>query len=1113
MNLYRSILTVLAAFATLLLFLAPLPATAQTWFLSHPAPSPDGRTVVFTYEGDLWQVPVEGGQATRLTGMTGEETHPRFSPDGNYIAFSGAQDGNSSVYLLPAGGGDLQRLTWHDGTNLVNSWSADSRLVRFSSDRYNYIDAYEVSVSGGTPRRLMSDHFFTLPHDVAQDPVTGRIYFNDTWESFRFYERKHYRGPFNPVLRSWNPATGEVADHTTHDGKNMWPSVDRNGVVYYTSDEYNGEYNLYRLGANGVPEQLTRFERSIRYPQVSFDGTVVVFEKDYQIWAYHTATGEASVVPVEVVRNQVLDRPVRFNVRDNITFFDVSPDRKKLAFVSRGALFVSDIEGRFVRQVPVTEAERVGEVIWLSDTELMYTRTDGGWYNVFRIAADTRGSERRVTEYAQHHRNLKASPNREQVAWFRGRNDVVIYESAGSAYRLLHQAELWSFRNNTLQWSPDGVWIAFNAHHFFERDILVVNTQSGDVKNLTGTGVTENTPFWSPDGRYIYFSTDRIQPSYPRGNTEANIYRMALAPVAPPLRSDRFDRLFEADTAKTDEAARTGSGSAGRSDRRGRSGSAGEATSPVIGSAGSSVVTSSVSGSAAGATSASTGSPSATSATTGTGNTTTVRIDTDGLHQRWEQITSQRGNQTGPYVIADGEKHIVIYGSGHDGSGPSLWKTVLEPFKSPETTKIEGARTWNTDIVTVDKHHYLLIGGNVHTLDIQRGRAERLTIEFDFTRRLMPEFQQIFHETWANIEENFYDESFHGRDWPALRDYYASFLPRLNSRASLRRLTNDMLGELNASHMGFTSTGDEENTYYESRTLATGILFRNDEPFVVERIVDGSAAWSQGHHNNLQPGDVLVTVNGQPVETQHNREQYFASPFAGQELIMGFQRGDIAVEIRVPAQSSASLRNLLYDEWMHSRKALVDAATDQSVAYIHMKNMGTGELEHFQRELARQLPHRRGLILDLRYNRGGNVHDDVINALSRRTYLNWQFRSGAVTGQPNFAPMDEPIVVLINEQSLSDAEMTAAGLQALGIGTVMGMPTYRWIIFTTGISLVDGSFHRLPAWGVYTLEGENLELTGVAPSIRVETTFNDLLNGRDPQLESAIRYVLENRSE
>lgn len=166
-------------------------------------------------------------------------------------------------------------------------------------------------------------------------------------------------------------------------------------------------------------------------------------------------------------------------------------------------------------------------------------------------------------------------------------------------------------------------------------------------------------------------------------------------------------------------------------------------------------------------------------------------------------------------------------------------------------------------------------------------------------------------------------------------------------------------------------------------------------------------------------------------------------------------------------------------------------------------------MEQFINDMTQELTDKDALIFDLRYNTGGNVHDEVLKFLSQRSYLRWKYREGQLTTQSNFAPSDKPIVLLINEQSLSDAEMTSQGFKALKLGTIIGNETYRWIIFTSAVGLVDGSSVRMPAWGCYSLEGKDLELTGVQPDIKVINSFDDKLNGRDPQLERAVEELLK----
>ena len=248
-------------------------------------------------------------------------------------------------------------------------------------------------------------------------------------------------------------------------------------------------------------------------------------------------------------------------------------------------------------------------------------------------------------------------------------------------------------------------------------------------------------------------------------------------------------------------------------------------------------------------------------------------------------------------------------------------------------------------------------------------------------------------------------------------------------------------------------------------------------------------------------------MNDQTVDPAKDRSVYFTLPSRDKELQLTFNRGGQMVNVKVHPQSS--LQANLYDEWVDNNQKRVDEKGKGRIAYGYMKNMGQGELESFIIDMTKELINKDALIFDLRYNTGGNVHDEVLKFLSQKSYLNWKYREGKLTTQSNFAPADKPIVLLINEQSLSDAEMTAQGFKALKLGKIIGNGTYRWIIFTSGVSLVDGSSVRMPSWGCYSLDGNDLELSGVQPDILVVNSFEDRLTGKDPQLDKAIEEILK----
>lgn len=1031
--------------ASLVLIIHVNPAAAQDdtpYFTSHPTLTPDGEQILFSYESDLWIVPSRGGQAVRLTAMDGIETRPEVSPDGRWVAFSSGQYGNMDVYVMPLEGGEIRQLTFHQSADEVEGWSWDSQTIHFTSNRENRYSTWQISVDGGTPSRLFS-HYHNTDHNAAAHP-DGRIFFNTSWESKNQAHRKRYRGSFAPQIESWNPESEEYRVHTEFNGKDMWPTIDRSGTVYFVSDEYNGEYNLYRLTAGGK-ERLTSFPTSIKHPSVSAGGEKVVFTRDYRLWIYDTALAEASQVDVHLAGNSTLSQMQDFSVAGNISGYDVSPDKKKLAFVSRGELFVSDADGKFISQIHTADDGRVMEVKWQADNKtLLFTQTWNGYQNLFRITANGSSGEGQLTEDMQNNRSLSLNHDRTKGVYLSGRGEVRVLDVESGESETVVEDEIWDIISSSPSFSPEGRYILYTAFRNFEQSLFIYDTADERVITLTDTFVSEASPVWSPDGKYVYFQTNRTEPSFPYGMRDADIYRIALYQVEPEFRSDRVIALFKEENGEEDSDSDT---------------------------------------------------------------TVTVTIREEGLEDRWEQVGSSFGTQSSPFVTLDGEKTILLYRSNHNEGRTAWWKTVFEPFESPKTEKIAGSESWSGAVTEVDGTYWVLLGGDIHKLNVSAGTTEKIETRHTFRRNLRDEFNQMFEEMWANFEVNFYNEDFHGTDWEAVREKYRAYLPHVRTRDNLRELKNDMLGEVNSSHTGFSSSGDEEEVFHGTVTQATGILFEPDDPYVVQRIVRHSPAWL--HAESIEPGDRLVRVNSREVDPAINRESYFSAPSGDREITLSFDRGRSSYEVKMEPASYFSIRNLMYDEWMDERQRLVDDASDSRIAYVHMKNMGGGELQHFREEMVSEGKQRDALILDLRYNTGGNVHDEVLQFLSQQPYLNWGYRGGELGTQPNFSPAAKPIVVLINQQSLSDAEMTAAGFRELGLGTLIGMETYRWIIFTSGGSLVDGSFYRLPSWGVYTLTGENLERTGVAPDIEINNTFTDRLNEDDPQLERAIQYILE----
>ncbi|MBU1099184.1 MAG: peptidase S41 [Bacteroidetes bacterium] len=1030
------------AIFTFLLFTCVLTAQNEVYFLSDPAPSPDGKQIVFSYDSDIWSVSIDGGTASRITAMEGDESRPVYSPDGKWIAFTSTQAGNSDIYIVPAKGGKITQLTFNDATDNMESWSWDSKSIYFTSNRFNVMTAFKMDIAGGTPVRLFKG-YKNRQHNVVEHPKTGEIFFNESFESYGNTFRKRYKGDYNPDIKSYNFSTNEYKEYTSYNGKDMWATIDKAGTIYFASDEGTGEYNLFTFKGD-QKTSLTEFNSSIGRPRVSVDGSAIVFEKDYQIYKFDVVSGSAKKVGINVYENNPLVFSDDFSTAGKISNFDVSPDGKKIAFVSRGILFVSDMKGTFIKQIETETKERVIEVLWLEDNEtLLYNRTVKGWLNLFTQKVTKTDSEKQLTTDNQNNQEIIFNSDRTKGLYFSGRNELRMIDLKTFKSKTIVEDEFWAIYNKPAYFSPDDKFVVYVAYRNFEHDIFIYDIDKEESKHLTETGVTETDPFWSPDGKYIYFSSDRYRATYPWGTDDAEIHRIALKKFDKEYKADEFAKLFKEEKKDT--------------------------TKPV------------------------------------------VQIDFEGLNDRWETLIEFPANQEGPYVVQKDNETIILYSSNHDNAGTGLWKTVLKPFGEKETKRITSLGDEGFQIVGAKDKHYLRANNKIYELNIAQNKADEIAVSFKFTKDLKDEFEQMFYEAYTNLTENFYDGNFHGLDWPSIKTKYSKYLPYMKSRKDLRTLFTDLLGELNASHLRFTSSGPEEETHVEYTSAYSGIVFDNVQPYLVDYVVKKSPADKENIH--LQKGDKLISVNGVSIDFKKNREYYFAGPFRSEEMILGFSRNGELFTVKVHPYSRNNFQVDLYDEWVNERQAIVDEKSDKKIAYVHLQSMTDPVLHQFLIEMSNEAHYRDGLIVDLRYNYGGNIHDNILQFLSQKSYTQWKYRDGAMTPQPNFNPGDKPIVLLINEQSLSDAEMTANGFKALKLGTIVGTETYRWLIFTSGKTLVDGSFYRLPSWGCYTIDGKNIEEVGASPDVYIKNTMPDRHTGKDPQLEKAIEIILNELGE
>ena len=1023
-------------------FAIPTLAGSTPFFLRQPALTPDGDRVYFVHADALWCVGTQGGTATPVVTLPGRCSTPRVSPDGQWLAFVSTADGNPNVYAMPTQGGAIRQLTFTDGQKEVDSWGWDNETIYFTSRTFNLFSAFRTSRRGGTPTPALGDGFYSHTHGAVEAPNGKGLYFGTSWESARFATRKGYRGANAPAIEFLNAKNDSVTRLTDGKSQALWPITDKQGTLYFVSDANSRAFNLYSL-QNGTPRQLTHFEHSIYTPTIAANGGKIAFVKDYQLYIYDVATATPSLCPVTLPDLSTIAIPVARNVRGEISDFDLSTDGEKIAFVSRGRIFISSASGDRVRELPTPSQERAEEVRWLADSKtVVYSRTEKGWANLFTQPANGSGKETRLTNANERQYNLSLSPSREQLVFHSGNNSLQLLNTKTWQGKEIAHDGFWYF-SDAASFSHDGLRLMYTAYRNFEPDIFVYDIPTGKTQRITTNGTAENSPVWNADGTALYLSANRSVPRFPKGIMQSELYRLPLIKRGPSLsHQEDFNTLFNAAAPDGKEQ---------------------KALPPAF------------------------------------------AFDPNRVDDRWEHVPTPAAvvNSLQSLLFRDSLRVLFCYSY-------ELNDSYIGYIKEDKFGNVYFRRLGDGYLnrAVAEKNGTLaLINGSLFNVDFDHDALHPVALNHTFTTSASDEFHQMFYETWAIIQQTFYDSTFHGTDWEAVKRYYERFIPYVRSRNELATIQTDMLGELNASHLGFETYGRESDSYYSQKAYTIGVDFLKSDPLKVKSVVYGGPL--DRTNSRIKAGVTLVAVNGVRIPRNANRDSLFYGASVPPELTLTFKDAKGEFDEVCSPISYEELRQLRYEHWASRRREIVDSASKGTIGYVHMYDMGETSLERFLQEMTSVCLNKEGLIVDLRHNRGGNVHDDVLSFLAQRPYMLWKSRGGRMASQPNFSPSGKAIVMIIDRESLSDAEVTSSSFKELKLGTLMGTETYRWIIFTGSFGLVDGSSTRIPTWGCYDMQGRDLERTGVTPDIYVPMDANDYYHDNDTQLQAAIKYLLK----
>ncbi len=1027
-------------------------------------PDVSATHIAFVYAGDIWIVPKTGGVAYRLSSPRGEESFPRFSPDGSQIAFSANYDGNTDVYVVPSMGGEPVRVTYHPMGDRVVDWTPDGDLLFASSresGRQRYNQFYRVSATGGLPTKLPMPYaeFGSMSPDGSMIAYIDKERDNRTW--------KRYRGGWAPDITLFNLETFESRNITNtleNESQPMW----HDRTIYFLSDRDESQrFNIWAYDMDSEQShQLTRFtDDDITFPAIG--PSDIVFQAGGRLYLLDLATEQYNEVAVEVVTDQTTLKPRTESVGTNIQDAWISPSGKRAVFQTRGEIFTVPAEHGPVRNLSASSGSGERYPTWSPDGEYVaYWSDRTGEYELTIEPADGSGEPRTLTNYGPGYRYRPYwSPDSKKLAFVDQTMTIRIYDMDANSTTDVDKALYWyqgaldGFRPS---WSSDSRWLAYARDRENRSSALFLfDTESNESHQVTAGYYSDMQPSFDPDGDYLYFLTNRsFTPVYSDlQNTWVypNATQIAVASlrddVASPLapRNDEEDAdegEDEQESEEEDEAA--------------------EAKA--------------------------------------------VEIDIAGFERRVTILPPEAGNYTGLQAVSGKVlyRRLPRTGSGDDESPIVYWD--LE--EREEKTVLSDADGF---VVSADGKKLLAANNRTFAIvdvgpDKKMDKPLRIS-EMEMVIDPRAEWRQIFNDAWRQARDFFYDPNMHGVDWPAMREHYAALLEDAVTRWDVNFVLGELIAELSSSHT-YRGGGDTESAP-QRRVGMLGVNWALENgAYRIAEIID-DAPWDTEVRSPLaQPnvdvseGDYVLAVNGVPVDPSKDPWAAFQG-LADQtvELTVNSQPSmDGARKVLVTTLSSETrLRHL---QWIEQNRRRVDELSGGRVGYVYVRSTGVDGQTELVRQFLAQMD-KEGLVIDERWNSGGQIPDRFIELMNRPPLAFWAVRDGKDWQWPPAAHFG-PKVMLINGLSGSGGDAFPDYFRKAGLGPLIGTRTWGGLIGMSGIpGLIDGGTVTVPTFRMYDPDGKWFaEGHGVDPDIPVPEDPTALARGAEPQLERAVQEAL-----
>lgn len=1042
-----------------IIFFSTISFAEESRLLRFPAIS--GDNIVFSYAGDLFIVDKSGGVARRLTSHEGYEMFPRFSPDGQTIAFTAQYDGNTEVYTIPITGGTPKRITYTatlrrddisdrmGPNNIVMNWTNDGEYVVFRSRMRSFNSfkghLFKAPINGGMPIQME----LATGSWCSFSPDGKKMAMNQVFREFRTW--KYYKGGMADDVWIHNFETKETTNITNSRSQDIFPMWHEN-KIYFISDR-DRVMNLFVYDTDTEEtKKLTNFVRfDIKFP--SLGKNEIIFENGGYIYLYHIADARIEKLNIKIKEDLSGSRTKFIDASDFIGNVHLAPDGNRIAVSARGEIFSVPVDKGITRQLTKMSEAHNRNPLWSPDGKsIAYISDKTGEYQLYIHNPQIPGSETKISDIDPTYiYNMKWSPNSEKLLWNDKKLGLHILDVDRKRSKLIYKSEYGEIHD--YNWSPDNNWVVFsdlNSARF--RIIYLYNVKSGEKTQITSEWYNSYSPLFSTNGEYLFFISNRdFNPIY--SITEWNtayrdMSRIYFVTLDDKTKSPFAPRNFEVfDDRAGDESKKSSSD---------------------------------------------------------------ITINTNNIIDRIDVMPISAGTYS--RLNYANNRLYYVYSKLNQPA-----KLMMFDFDKRKETELGNYSNYQIS----DDEKKMLISHNqkYYVIDLPSSKIN-LSSEVDLSALQIPvnkskEWMQIYNEAWRQMRDFFYDPNMHGVNWKAIRDKYADLVKYVNHRDDLNYIIGEMIGELNAGH-AYINGGDR----IEVQRIKTGLLGaevskdKNSGYFKINRILQGKN-WKTnvrspltGPGFNINEGDYIISINNIHTNTVENIY----------ELLLG--KANQKIEISV--NSRPSTRNaeryvikpiedesqLYYFEWVQNNIRKVNEATDGKVGYIHIPDMSRVGLNEFVKHYYPQLA-KKALIIDDRGNGGGNVSPMIIERLKRELSIMVMSRD---VPNPSIKPsgtMFGPKVLLVDQYSASDGDLFPYQFKRHKLGYTIGVRTWGGVIGIRGtLPFVDGADLRKPEFAHYDETGWILEGIGFEPDIEVRNDPYLEFKGTDHQLEKAIEVIL-----